>query len=106
MQSRIPSLTIQPLLENAIYHGIEGLPEGGEVLIRGRRDGDLLSISVANPVESISRRRKSNSHHGMALKNIRQRFAMAYGQRATVSTDDSGRRFAVNLTFPNSESLE
>lgn len=105
MQSRIPSLTIQPLLENAIYHGIEGLPEGGEVLISGRRDGDFLNISVANPVESISRRRKGGKRHGMALKNIKQRFAMAYGSRATVSTDDSGRLFSVNLTFPNSESM-
>ena len=104
MQSRIPSLTLQPLLENAIYHGIENLPEGGEVLIRGKRDGDVLKISVANPVEAISKRRKGGSHHGMALKNIKQRFAMAYGSRAEVSTDDSGRRFAVNLTFPNSES--
>jgi two-component system sensor histidine kinase AlgZ len=101
MCSLIPSLTIQPLLENAIYHGIELLPEGGEVVISGRRDGDMMSISVANPVVALSHRKKSGNK--IALKNIRQRFEIAYGGKAKVSTDDSGRHFAVNLTFPCEE---
>lgn len=101
MRSLIPSLTVQPLLENAIYHGIELLPEGGEVVVTGRRQGDTLSISVANPVASIPERRKSGNQ--MALQNIRQRFEIAYGGKATVTTDDSGRQFAVNLTFPCEE---
>ncbi len=45
MRALIPSLTIQPLLENAIYHGIEQLPDGGEVTVSGRRDGKELLIS-------------------------------------------------------------
>ena len=53
MRALIPSLTIQPLLENAIYHGIEMLPEGGEVHVSGKRDGDSLSIVVSNPVAAI-----------------------------------------------------
>jgi two-component system sensor histidine kinase AlgZ len=101
MRARIPSLTIQPLLENAIYHGIENLPEGGEVIVTGRRDSERLSISVSNPVASLSERRKSGNK--MALDNIRQRFEIAYGTRATVGVDDSGRQFAVNLSFPYEE---
>ena len=94
-------LLLQPLLENAIYHGIENLPEGGEVIVTGRRDSERLSISVSNPVASLSERRKSGNK--MALDNIRQRFEIAYGTRATVGVDDSGRQFAVNLSFPYEE---
>ena len=45
MRAQIPSLTIQPLLENAIYHGIELLPDGGEVTVTGKRDGRYLQIA-------------------------------------------------------------
>ncbi len=101
MRALIPSLTIQPLLENAIYHGIEMLPEGGEVHVSGKRDGDSLSIVVSNPVAAIQERRKSGNR--MALNNIRQRFNIAYGARANVATDDSGKQFAVQLNFPYEE---
>ena len=50
MRAMIPSLTIQPLLENAIYHGIELLPEGGEVVVSGKKDGKFLEIAMSNPV--------------------------------------------------------
>ncbi len=102
MRALIPSLTVQPLLENAIYHGIEMLPEGGEVLVTGKRDGECLSIVVSNPVAAIQKRRKSGNR--MALNNIRQRFDIAYGARASVATDDSGKQFAVHLNFPYEES--
>jgi len=49
MRALIPSLTIQPLLENAIYHGIELLPDGGEVVVTGTRDDGYLEISMSNP---------------------------------------------------------
>ena len=58
MRALIPSLTIQPLLENAIYHGIELLPEGGVVLISGKRDEDILEILITNPVARSEKRAK------------------------------------------------
>ena len=101
MRARIPSLTIQPLIENAIYHGIELLPDGGEVMVRGRRDGRQLEISVSNPVAPG----KSSGKDGnkMAMNNIRQRFELAYGNRATVDVDDSDERYTVSLRFPADE---
>jgi two-component system sensor histidine kinase AlgZ len=101
MRARIPSLTIQPLIENAIYHGIELLPNGGEVTVRGRRDGRQLEISVSNPVAPG----KSSGKDGnkMAMSNIRQRFELAYGNRATVDVDDSDERYTVTLRFPADE---
>jgi two-component system sensor histidine kinase AlgZ len=101
MRARIPSLTIQPLIENAIYHGIELLPDGGEVVVSGKRDGRYLEISVANPVARGKARGKDGNK--MALANIRQRFELAYGTRANVTVDESGDRYTVTLRFPADE---
>ncbi len=98
MRALIPSLTIQPLLENAIYHGIEQLPDGGEVSVTGRRDGKELVISVSNPVAPGGGRPKGG--HKMAMSNIRQRFELAYGNRASVDVADDNERFTVSLRFP------
>jgi len=102
MRALIPSLTIQPLLENAIYHGIEMLPDGGEVKIRGQRLDDRLSITVSNPVVAESKRKKSGNR--MALDNIRQRYELAYGNRASVTAGESDGCFRVQLDFPCEES--
>lgn len=104
MRALIPSLTIQPLLENAIYHGIELMPDGGEVLVTGSRDGDNLHIQISNPVVPGELSKKDGNH--MAMSNIRQRYELAYGGRATVTVDNSGDAFKVALTFPYEESDE
>ena len=101
MRARIPSLTIQPLIENAIYHGIELLPDGGEILIRGKRDGRYLEIAVSNPVAPGKSRNKDGNK--MAMTNIRQRFELAYGSRASVEVDDSNDTYTVTLRFPGDE---
>ena len=101
MRAQIPSLTIQPLLENAIYHGIELLPEGGEVMVKGHRDGKHLVISMSNPVARGEKRAKGGNK--MAMNNIRQRFDLAYGNRADVDVADNDDRFVVTLRFPCDE---
>lgn len=98
MTARIPSLTIQPLLENAIYHGIELLPDGGEVSITGARDDDQLQVTISNPVAQGKVRDKDGNN--MAMSNIQQRFDLAYGNRATVTVDDLADSFTVTLRFP------
>jgi two-component system sensor histidine kinase AlgZ len=101
MRARIPSLTIQPLIENAIYHGIELLPDGGEVVVTGTRDGRYLQIAVSNPVAAGKARSKDGNK--MAMANIRQRFELAYGSRASVTVDDSNEQYTVTLRFPVDE---
>ncbi len=98
MRALIPSLTIQPLLENAIYHGVELLPDGGEVRVTGKRDGKDLLISMSNPVATGTERSKRGNK--MAMRNIRQRFELAYGNRASVEVSDERDRFTVSLRFP------
>ena len=53
-ETRVPPMILQPLVENAIYHGIELLPEGGDVIVTGKREGQYLEISVSNPVAKSS----------------------------------------------------
>ncbi|MDX1515449.1 MAG: histidine kinase [Woeseiaceae bacterium] len=101
MRALIPSLTIQPLLENAIYHGIELLPDGGEVTVIGKRDGKMLDICISNPVPVGADGRDDGNK--MALSNIRQRYELAYDHRATVDIEDSGDRYSVRLRFPAEE---
>ncbi len=101
MRALIPSLTIQPLLENAIYHGIELLPEGGQVTVTGTCDEKNIKISISNPLAPGKRRVKGGNK--MAMTNIRQRFDLAYGSRATVVVDENDTNFTVSLSFPFDE---
>lgn len=104
MRARIPSLTIQPLLENAIYHGIELLADGGEVTISGKKDGGDLLLSISNPV-AVGEKRTTGGNK-MAMANIQQRFELAYGNSDAVSIDDAGDRFTISLRFPHDEGPE
>lgn len=104
MRALIPSLTIQPLLENAIYHGIELLPDGGKVKISGRRVDNDLHIDVANPVASDQSGRKGGNQ--MAMANIRQRFELAYGNRASVMVEETADNYNVKLRFPCDEGAQ
>ncbi len=102
MRALMPSLTIQPLLENAIYHGIEMLPDGGVVNVSGDWVDDDLRITIRNPVAPDQSRKKGGNQ--MAMTNIRQRFELAYGNRATVDIQETNSDYSVQLRFPCSES--
>ncbi len=102
MRAIVPSLSIQPLLENAIYHGIEPLDGGGTVTIEGALEGDDIVISVANPIarDSNGSNRPGNQ---LALDNIRQRLRLAYGDRGRVDVHQEAERYEVTLRFPYDE---
>ncbi len=98
VDAMLPSLTVQPLLENAIYHGIERLPDPGPVEVRARRDGEQLHITITNPVPDGGATERPGSH--MAIVNIRERLALAFGERAALTVEPGPGRFSVTLTFP------
>ncbi len=99
MRALVPSLTVQPLLENAIGHGIERLPEGGEVVVRGDVDDGLVVLQVRNPMPFDSAE-PARGGHGIALDNIRERLALMYGARAQVTASRQGDEYVVWLRFP------
>lgn len=101
MQALMPSLTIQPLLKTRSTDGIEMLPDGGVVSITGKRVDNDLRISIHNPVAPGQSRREGG--HQMAMSNIRQRFELAYGNRATVDVQETDTDYRVQLQFPCDE---
>jgi len=102
MRATVPSLTIQPLLENAIYHGIEPLDGGGTVTVRGCVENGDIVITVANPVPSDGRR-ASRDGNRTAVDNIRQRLELAYGERGRMEVDTADGQYSVTLRFPHEE---
>jgi two-component system sensor histidine kinase AlgZ len=102
MRAIVPSLTIQPLLENAIGHGIEPLDGGGTVEVCGHVEGQDLVISVANPVTDNGRK-PAREGNRVALENIRQRLRLAYGNRGRLEIVEAPGRYVVTLRFPYEE---
>ena len=102
MRALVPGLTVQPLLENAIYHGIEPLPTGGTVTVAGCVVNGEIEIVVANPValDGVVSERSGNR---LALDNIRQRLALAYGARGSLTVEQRPEQYRVTVRFPFSE---
>jgi two-component system sensor histidine kinase AlgZ len=99
----VPALALQPLLENAIGHGIENLPDGGEVCVTGTAADGMLLISVRNPLPLEGLPASPNGERGglgIALDNIRERLALLYGTRASITAGREGDEFAVQLRLP------
>ncbi|HVH34682.1 sensor histidine kinase [Tahibacter sp. UC22_41] len=94
----LPSLLLQPLVENAVYHGIQPLPAGGTVRVHGQVDGNVIEIRVDNPCPPPAARRGGGN--GMALNNIRSRLALHYGGRAALWVEDAAESFDCRLRVP------
>ena len=99
MRMQVPGLIVQPLLENAIYHGIEPLPEGGTVTVEGRSADDMVELSIRNPRPEQA---AATPHSGnrIALDNVRQRLQLAFGPRADLVIDDAAGQYTVTLRIP------
>ncbi|CAN0587235.1 unnamed protein product, partial [Ectocarpus sp. 12 AP-2014] len=94
----IPPLTLQPLLENAIYHGIQPRPEGGTVKLDASRRGQFVYVMVQNP-----RPDAGNSHHDgnrMALANIQSRLLALFGEQAVLKHSHQNDVYTVTLRLP------
>jgi two-component system, LytTR family, sensor histidine kinase AlgZ len=77
----LPSMLLQPLIENALAHGISPLPEGGTLTLSATIDGDSLRIALVN---DVSVGRESRPGTGIGLANVRERLAASYGERASL----------------------
>jgi len=96
---RVPSLSLQPLLENAIYHGIEPRAEGGTIRISSQIEADQIHLSVSNPLPPTTARSSHRSHQ-MALQNIRDRLSVLYEDRGGLEINHDKHLFTATLTIP------
>lgn len=99
MEAKLPGLVLQPLIENAIYHGVETLPDGGTVRIHGSVKEDLAIIHIHNRKSKHNHLPRRSGNH-MALANITERLALAFGKRASLSVVDEEETFEVTMAFP------
>ncbi len=98
----VPPLVLQPLLENAVYHGIEPSGEPGTIRIGFARKGNELRVWLANPCAGNGEAVKGNR---MALANIRERLALYYDLEARLETreetlPDGSREYRVFIVLP------
>jgi len=93
----LPPLLLQPLVENAVKHGIACLPEGGQVRLAAQRQNGRLSILVENSWDPEAPPRRSG---GLGLKNVQMRLEARYGKDASLRVNNEGELFQVSLSLP------
>jgi len=93
----LPPLLLQPLVENAVKHGIACLPEGGQVRLAAQRQNGRLSILVENSWDPEAPPRRSG---GLGLKNVQMRLEARYGKDASLRVNNQGELFQVSLSLP------
>jgi len=93
----IPPLVIQPLVENAVYHGIEPQPEGGEINLNIYLSADKVHIVVRNPIATDGSHHKGNR---IALANIRERLLLHFDLDAQLKLEPLGAVYQVHIVIP------
>jgi two-component system sensor histidine kinase AlgZ len=93
----VPPLLLQPLVENAVRHGIAHLLEGGTVRIEAHRDESGLRLAVINPCDA-ERPRESGS--GLGLRNVRSRLEALFGSSANLVARDEPAGYRVDIVLP------
>jgi two-component system sensor histidine kinase AlgZ len=97
----MPPLVLQPLLENAVYHGVEPGTGTADVLVHIERRGDRVLARIENPVAPPQEPREANrSGNRMALENIRERLALFFDAEARLEAGQLGERYRVELEMP------
>lgn len=93
----VPPLILQPLVENAVYHGIEPSPEGGEIAIEVGRDGRQVRMTLTNPMPE---ERRGAGGNRMAMANIRERLQLHFDAEAGLHTEVKDGHWRVTIRIP------
>jgi len=99
MNALIPHLTIQPMIENAIYHGVEHIQGGGTILIKGDYENDMITIKVSNPIP-LTKHKQLRESNQMAQENIKMRLAVLYGDKGGLNVQQNDNHYEICIHFP------
>ena len=102
VDAMLPPLVLQPLLENAIYHGVEPGTGIGDVRVRIERRGDRVHVQIENPSHAAAGKGAGSVRAGnhMALDNIRERLMLFFDAEAKLQTRDEKGRYRVEIDIP------
>lgn len=93
----VPPLVLQPLIENAVKHGIATLVDGGTIKVEGRVNGGLLEVSVENGFDPDS---PAPRRHGLGLRNVRSRLETRFGSAARLTAQTENNHFRAEMVVP------
>jgi two-component system sensor histidine kinase AlgZ len=99
----VPSLIVQPLVENAVHHGVSKRKDGGAIQVRGFRQDTSLVIEVANPLapqDEPKEGRTAHSGNQVAVNNIASRLALIYGERGKLELGVEDSLYKARLHLP------
>ncbi|MEW8657526.1 MAG: histidine kinase [Candidatus Thiodiazotropha endolucinida] len=99
-QAKIPPMIIQPLLENAVYHGIEPAAKGGTITITGRYRRNRINLSIRNTLPEADERSHREGNR-LAMENIRARLAGVYDLEASLTESNIDGEHQVRLAIPH-----
>lgn len=95
----IPALTLQPLLENAIYHGIEPRFAGGTIKVDMWPEGETLNILISNPLPEVRKEARGRGNQ-IAQENTRLRLMTQFGAAADLQAIEEGGQYHVKIKMP------
>jgi LytS/YehU family sensor histidine kinase len=96
----VPALILQPLVENAVKHGIAPLARGGDIFIEIEMTADMLHISVRDNGNGISDSGIKKSRKGVGLDNVQKRLQQMYGVNGSFKAEGSAAGFSVKIIIP------
>ena len=96
----VPPLLLQPLVENAVVHGLEPAIEGGQVRLRAQLEGRWLVLEVHDDGAGLGTAPPRGTGHGMALDNVRNRLQSRYGSAASLELASSGTGTRAVIRLP------
>ncbi|RYY92183.1 MAG: sensor histidine kinase, partial [Comamonadaceae bacterium] len=99
--ARLPPLLLQPLVENAVKHGVEPSPDGAKLRIRTERRGDTVVIEVVNSLPPLRWADQPLPRgHGIALDNVRDRLRLMHDMQAQFSAGMDQESYRVRIVIP------
>lgn len=101
----VPPLLIQPLLENAIYHGIEPLTEGGTIEVTGQLENKKIALTIRNPLNQNTDQQIARGNQ-LAHDNIRERLTALHGKQGSLQIEADEDSYQVTIRFPYQNEYE